>query len=773
VFFKPLAYFLNLNDGKCNNLYRFHPENFNFILLRIVFNYKNMRRIFSILFFVLFPFYCIHAQQITLEDVVTKGTFRQKSIDRLQSSHDGLSYTILEKNNTEIARYNYKTGQRMNVLIDVKDFKNDSLKYIEDYSFSTDESQILLITDKRPVFRHSFTATYFVYNFVTKELSKLSKGQQQVASFSPDGERIAFVRDNNLFIKSLKFGTERQVTNDGNPNGIINGIPDWVYEEEFEFNKAYEWSPDNNQIAFIKFNEEQVPFYKVMMYKGMNPELKENALYPSEKVIKYPKAGEKNPFVTVCVYDIKSGQILTMDTGNDSDIYIPRIHWSYSGKNLGILKMNRLQNRLELLFANPYTGDSRLIFTEKNKRYIETDFLDNLQFLPDDKSFVILSEQDGYKHLYLYDVTGVKVRQLTEGKFDVIKYYGFDPLTKMFYYQAAAVSPMQREVYGVSIDKKRMVSLSSKKGTNEAEFGSGFQFFINKFNSIDEPAIYTVCDNKGKQLRVLEDNNDLKSRLSAYQIPKKEFFSFKTSDGIELNGWMIKPLKFNENTRYPVLMTQYSGPNYQEVLDVFGISWDNYLAQEGYLVVCVDPRGTGARGEEFRKCTYGQLGKFESDDQIEAAKYLSRQTYVDPKKIAIWGWSYGGFISSLCMAKGGDVFKAGIAVAPVTNFRFYDSVYAERYLGLASQNPDGYDNNSPVKLAQGIKGKFLLIQGSADDNVHLQNAMEFSEAMVQSGVQFNEMIYTNRNHNIIGGNTRLHLYTLFTQFLQENLKNGK
>lgn len=730
-----------------------------------------MRRILLISFLILVSICFVKAQKISLEDIVTKNSFRQKTVEGMKSSKDGLNYTTLE-NNTQICRYNYKSGQK-EILLNVQDLKNDTLKYIEDYSFSSDESQVLLIAGKKSVHRYSYKAYCFVYNFVTKELKRLSTGTQQVASFSPDGERVAFVRDNNLFIKSLRFGTERQITNDGAVNKIINGIPDWVYEEEFEFIKAYEWSPDSKQLAFIKFDEEQVPTYNLTMYKGMKPELIENALYPSETPLKYPKVGEKNSAVSVCVYDIKTSQTRIMDTGKDSDIYIPRIRWSYSGKNLGIMKMNRLQNRLELLFANPYTGDSRLIFTEKNKRYIETDFLDNLQFLPDDKSFVVLSEQSGYKHLYLYDVTGVKIRQLTEGNYDVMKYYGYDPLTKMFYYQAAAVSPLQREVYGVSIDRKKLITLSDKKGINEAEFSSGFQYFMNKFNNNTIPFLFAIYDNRGKQIRVLEDNKELKSKLASFTVPQKEFFSFKTSEGVELNGWMIKPLKFSENIKYPVLMTQYSGPNSQEVLDEFGITWDNYLAQEGYLVVCIDPRGTGARGEEFRKCTYGQIGKIESDDQIEAAKYLAKQTYVDAKKIAIWGWSYGGFISSLCMAKGSGVFKAGIAVAPVTNFRFYDAVYAERYLGLVSQNPEGYDDNSPIKLVQGIKGEFLLAHGSADDNVHLQNTMELSEAMVQAGVQFHEMIYTNRNHSISGGNTRLHLFSLFGKFLKESLKNEK
>lgn len=729
-----------------------------------------MFRKISLLFLTWVCFLTVQAQQISLDDVITKGTFRQKTIHGLSPRNDGISYTLLENNGKQIVKYSYKTGQNPEVVLDITELKNDSLKSIDEYYFNNNESQVLLMTDPKPIWRRSFTAVYFVYNFITKELTRLSKGQQQLATFSPDGERIAFFRDNNLFIKSLRFGTERQITFDGALNKIINGAPDWVYEEEFEFIKAFEWSPDSKQLAYIKFNEEEVPFSKMMMYEGQDPELKEYAVYPGVRQFKYPKAGEPNSVVDVWVYDVKAGQNIKMDTGKDKDIYIPRIRWSYSGKDLGIMRMNRLQNRLELLFANPYTGDTRLIYTEKNKRYIETDFLDNLQFLPDDKSFVILSEQDGYKHLYLYDLAGVKIRQLTEGNYDVMKFYGFDPVAKMFYYQAAENSPLQREVYGIRIDKKKKVTLSDKKGISDVNFSKGYEYFISSYTNVTTPRTIALYDIKGKEIKVLESNRELLDRMTGYKIPKKEFFSFKTSEGIELNGWMIKPLNFNLATKYPLFMTQYSGPNYQEVLDSFGISWYNYLAQEGYLVVCVDPRGSGARGEEFRKCTYGQLGKLESEDQIETAKYFARQSYVDAKKIAIWGWSYGGFISSLCMAKGGDLFRAGIAVAPCTNFRYYDTVYSERYLGLLSQNPEGYDDNSPVKLAGGIKGRLLLVHGSADDNVHLQNTMEFSEAMVQTGVLFQEMIYTNRNHNITGGNTRLHLYSLFDQFLHDNLK---
>jgi dipeptidyl-peptidase-4 len=729
-----------------------------------------MRRIISVLFLITASYATLKAQQITLEDLFVTRSFQQTTVTGLASTKDGLNYTTLENNGRQIVKYSYKTGEKVSLVLDIETFKKDSLNSIKEYAFSADESMVLLMTDRESIYRRSFTAVYFVYNFVTKELERLSTGRQQVATFSPDGERIAFVRKNNLFVKSLRFKTERQVTSDGEFNKIINGVPDWVYEEEFEFNRAYEWSPDSKQVSYIKFDEEQVPTMVIPMYKGLNPIHPENSIYPGEYRFKYPKAGEKNSIVSVWVYDIKAGQNIKMDTGTETNIYIPKISWTYSGKNLGILKMNRLQNRLELLFANSYTGDTRLIYTEKNKRYIETDFLDNFQFLPDDKSFVLLSEQDGFKHLYLYDNSGVKVRQLTTGKFDIIKYYGFDPVSKMVYYQAAAVSPMQREVYGVSIDLKKKILLSAQKGFNDADFSTGFKYFINKYSNVTAPLVVTLHEISGKQIRVLEDNKELKSSIAEKKIPQKEFFTFKTKEGIELNGWMIKPLNFSQNTKYPVVMTQYSGPNSQEVLDQFKIGWENYLASNGYLAVCVDPRGTGARGEDFRKCTYGQLGKYESDDQIEAAKYLASLSYVDGKNIAIWGWSYGGFMSALCLTKGGDVFKAGISVAPVTNQRFYDSVYSERYMGLPSQNPEGYDENSPITLAKGIKGKLLLVHGTADDNVHYQNTLEFAEAMVQAGVQFQMMSYVNRNHGIRGGNTTMHLYTMFDHFLKDNLK---
>lgn len=708
-------------------------------------------------------------KRIELNDVVGKRLFVQKSISGLRSMKDGLNYTT-EENGTKIVKYSYKTGNKVEELFDLSKIENPGFKEFSEYTFSDDETKILFTTNRRQLYRHSFTAEYFVWNRTTKEMTPLSKnGVQQLATFSPDGERVAFVRGNNLFIKSLKFGTENQITKDGKQNEIINGAPDWVYEEEFGFNKAFEWSPDSKFLAFIKFNETEVPMFNIPMYQGQAPQLKENSLYPGSYSYKYPKPGEKNSVVSVLVYDLKSKSAVTAETGTDTEQYIPRIKWTADASDLAIMKLNRLQNQVDIVLCNPFTGDTRSFFSEKNKRYISEDFFDSFIFLPDNKYIVLNSERNGYSHLYLYDRQGFQVKQLTNGNFDVTAFYGFDTVKKVFYYQAAKESPLRREVYFVSLDGKKSGKLSTQTGTNQADFSSGFQYFINTFTNVETPNLVTLHDQTGKLLRTLEDNSALKNQLKEYNLSKKEFFTFKTSEGIELNGWMLKPANFDQAKKYPVLMTQYSGPNSQSVIDRWGVSWDDYLAQEGFVVACVDPRGTGARGEEFRKMTYQQLGKYESDDQVEAAKYLGTLPFVDKKRIGIWGWSYGGFMAALCMEKGADVFKTGISVAPVTNWRFYDSVYTERYMRTPKENPDGYDDNSPLSHAEKIKGNYLLIHGSADDNVHLQNTMEFAERMVQAGVQFDMAVYTNRNHGIRGGNTTMHLYTKMTNYLKEKL----
>jgi dipeptidyl-peptidase-4 len=709
-------------------------------------------------------------KKLELKDAISYRTFAQKSISGLRSTSDGLDYTKKEEAN-KIVKYSYKTGDQVEVIFDLAKIENAGFTEFTDYEFSPDATKILFTTNTKSIYRHSFTAEYFIWNLTTKEMTPLSaNGAQQLATFSPDGERVAFVRKNNLFIKSLKFGTESQVTRDGKTNEIINGAPDWVYEEEFSFSKAFEWSPDSKFLAFIKFNETEVPMFNITMYEGKDPEIKENQLYPGSYSYKYPKAGEKNAVVSVLVYDLKAKSSVTSEIGADPEQYIPRIKWTADASDLAIMKVNRLQNKVDIVLANPYTGDTRAFYTEKNKRYLDEGFYDDFKFLPDNKYIVLNSERNGFSHLYLYDRQGFEVKQLTNGNYDVTKFYGFDPVNKIFYYQAAKESPMRREVYFVSLDGKKSGKLSTQSGTNRADFSSGLKYFINYFTNLETPNLITLHDQTGKLIRTLEDNSKLKTLLKEYSISKKEFFSFKTPEGTDLNGWMIKPADFDPTKKYPVLMTQYSGPNSQNVLDSWSIGWHNYLAQEGFIIACVDPRGTGARGEEFRKMTYMQLGKYESDDQVEAAKYLGTLTFVDKNNIAIWGWSYGGFMAALCMEKGADVFKAGISVAPVTNWRFYDTIYTERYMRTPQENPDGYDDNSPLSHADQIKGNFLLIHGSADDNVHFQNTMEFSERMVQAGVQFDMAAYTNRNHGIHGGNTSMHLYTKMTNFLKENLQ---
>lgn len=732
-----------------------------------------MKRIFVLLITTAFAL-TINAQtqqKITLEDLFVKNTFASKTVDGLRSMNDGEHYTVLE-NNSKIVKYSYKTGEQAGVVFDVTKIADAPIRSFTDYTFSDDETEILLTTNKKPIYRRSYTAQYYVWNSVTDELLSLSdKGAQQLATFSPDGERVAFVRDNNIFIKNLRFGSESQVTYDGQKNKIINGSPDWVYEEEFGFNKAIWWSPDSKFLAFLRFDETHVPEYSMTIFAGEKPRYEEYQLYPGEETFKYPKAGETNSTVQALVYEIRSKASIPLDLGQDTNIYVPRLKWTPDGNDLMVMRLNRRQNQLDMLLANPYTGDTRPLLTEKNDRYVDESFLDDFTFL-DNGNFVVNSERDGWSHLYLYDKQGFELGQLTKGKFDVTDFYGYDASKKLFYYQAAAESPLRREVYFISQDGKKRGKLSTLEGTNRVVFSKNFKYYINYFSNSKTPALITLHENKkGEQIRVLQDNTVLKNTLKSMQIPQKEFFTFETSEGVELYGYMIKPTDFNASKKYPVFMTQYSGPNSQSVNDTWSrVGWNEYLAQQGFLVVCVDPRGTAARGEDFRKVTYMQLGKYESDDQVETAKYLGTLPFVDKDNIAIFGWSYGGFMTCLTLEKGGDLFKAGIAVAPVTSWRFYDTVYTERYMRTPQENPDGYDDNSPLSHAGDIKGRLLIIHGSADDNVHTQNTYEFTEKMVQAGVQFDMAIYTNRNHGIHGGNTTMHLYTRMTNFLNDQLK---
>jgi dipeptidyl-peptidase-4 len=714
-------------------------------------------------------------EKITLEDIFQNGTFRAQSVRGLRSMKDGEHYTTLE-NGSRIVKNSYETGEAVETIFDVTKVEDAPISSFSNYEFSEDETKILLTTDIDRIYRHSYTAQYYVWNSVTEDFNPLSEnGPQQLATFSPDGERVAFVRDNNLFIKNLKFGNETQITHDGEKNKIINGAPDWVYEEEFGFNKAFWWSPDSKFLAFIRFDETEVPEFSMTMYAGQNPQIDSNRIYPSLETFKYPKAGEKNSDVTVHTYELYSRVTINVDLGDMNDFYVPRLKWTPNSEDLVVMRVNRRQNQVDVLYANPYTGDSHPILTEKNDKYISEDFYDAYTYL-DDGHFVIQSERDGWSHLYLYDRLGFLQGQLTKGEFDVTNFYGYDEDKELFYYQAAAESPLQREVYYTNLEGDEKGKLSKLAGTNSADFSKNFQYYVIYYSSNETPTLISLYENgkrnRDKRLvRVLQDNTVLKNKLDNYAIPQKEFFKFTTSEGIELNGYMIKPPGFNETKEYPVLITQYSGPNSQSVRDSWGgVGWNHYLAQDGFLIVSVDPRGTAARGEAFRKATYLQLGKYESDDMVETAKYLNTLPYVDDSNIAIFGWSYGGFMTCLTMEKGGSLFKAGIAVAPVTNWRFYDTIYTERYMRTPQENPEGYDQNSPLFFAGDIEGRLLIVHGSADDNVHAQNTYEFAEKLVQAGVQFDMAIYTNRAHGIRGGNTTMHLYTKMTNFLKDQLQ---
>jgi dipeptidyl-peptidase-4 len=697
------------------------------------------------------------------------GLFSPKSIDGLASMNDGEHYTIIGENGRTIEKYEYATGKKVGDILNLDKIDSCKIDIIEGYIFNSNETRILLYTKSERIYRHSFRAYYYVYDMHAYELKPLStKGKQQIATFSPDGDMVAFVRNNNLNIAKLRFGTESEITTDGEFNKIINGMPDWVYEEEFTINQAYAWSPDSKELAYIRFDESQVKEYSFPEYNGSFPAHTNNALYPGTYNYKYPKAGEANSKVSVKVFNILDRVTKTMNTDNETDVYIPRLVWTTEPGKLGIIKLNRIQNQLDLLIANTATTLSNSIFTHRNDYYISEEAVNNLTILPDGSGFVYVGEMDGYNHIHLYSMAGRKLAQITKGNFDVTEFLGYDPAKKQIYYQAAANSPLQREIYVVGIDGKSTKCLSTETGTNVASFSAGFKYMINTFSSSKTPTTITLYDSKGKQIRVLEDNKQLRDNIAQFEIAPKEFITIPVTDKVNLNAWMVKPVNFETLTKYPILIVQYSGPNSQEVTDSYEIGWEQYLASQGVIVVSVDPRGTDARGEAFRKCTYMKLGVTESDDIAATAQYLASLKYIDGSRIGIWGWSYGGYMSLLCMSKS-SLFKVGIAVAPVTNWRFYDSVYTERFMRRPVENASGYDDNSPINLADKLSGKLLLIHGTADDNVHFQNSMEYADKLVQAGKQFDMQVYPNRNHSIYGGNTRNHLYERMANFILNNL----
>lgn len=698
---------------------------------------------------------------ISLEDVFKKGTFNQKSIHGINWMRDGQFYSsLINDGHPKVVKLNIATGEQEAILIDGQQLGIN----FSSYSFNNDETKALLASEVESIYRRSSKGIYHVLDLTSGKVQELMNGEKiSYATLSPDNTKVAFVKDNNLYYAELEASKVHQVTHDGKWNHIINGSADWVYEEEFSMSQAFSWSPDGKKIAFLRFDESEVPEFNMQMW---------GKLYPEDYKFKYPKAGERNAEVSIHIHDLGADKTLAVDAGQDKDIYLPRIYWAGNSETLAFIRLNRLQNQMDLLHAHAATGESKLIVQEKADTYVDLNYNDNLQYLQGGKGFIRTSEQDGYKHIYHHDMEGNLIRQITTGEWEVTDLIGVDESNNTLYYISTEISPLERNLYSIRLNGKRKELLTPEKGTHGINMSRDFKYFIDYYSTANTPLLVSLNSSSGKEIKVLEDNEELRERMATFAMAPKEFFQFETADGTLLNGYLLKPADFDESKQYPVLMYVYGGPGSQTVTNSWGGSrdfWHHHLAAEGYIVASIDNRGTGARGKVFKDLTYANLGKIETEDQIAGAKYLGTLPYVDSDRIGIWGWSYGGYMSSLGLMVGNDVFKAAIAVAPVTTWRYYDTIYTERYLQTPQLNAGGYDNNSPITHVNKLKGNFLLIHGTGDDNVHYQNAVDLVDALIAADKQFETFYYPNRNHGIYGGNTTWHLYTMMTDFIKRKL----
>jgi dipeptidyl-peptidase-4 len=718
-----------------------------------------MRKIYLI-YLLTFPL-ALFAQKkkITLENIWKTYDFYPKSVSGFNSMQDGNFYSKIDEKeeNTEINKYSFRSGQKVRTLVNSKNLDID----ISNYTFSDDEKKILFATETQSIYRYSSKSIYYTYDIRTKKLEKLSDDMVMYADFSPSGNKVAYVNANNLFVKDLSSGAITKITSDGELNRIINGATDWVYEEEFGLVQAFFWSPDGKQIAFYKFDESEVKEFSMDMFK--------NELYPSQYEFKYPKAGEDNSKLSIHLYNLEKNETSVISLNKDYE-YLPRMNWTKSSEILYVLGMNRHQNELDFILYNTSNKTSEVLFSENDKYYI--DIHDNTTFTDNGKSLIWSSEKSGFNHLYLVNLEDGSMQQITSGDWEVTKYHGMNSKGNKVFYTSNEEGVINRSLYSIDLDGSNKIKLSSGIGTHSSKFSNGMKYYSNTYSTADTPPYISLHNYTGEEIRVLENNSQLTNKMKEFDLTNKEFFSFTTSEDVSLNGWIIKPSDFDENKEYPVFMFLYGGPGSQQVLNSWGwfnYFWYQHLAQKGYIVACVDNRGTGGRGAEFKKMTYQQLGKYETIDQIEANKYLASLEYVDGNRIGIQGWSYGGYMSSLAITKGADVFKMAIAVAPVTNWRYYDNIYTERYMRTPQENASGYDDNSPINHVDSLKGSYLLIHGTADDNVHVQNTYEMVSALVKANKQFDLFVYPDKNHGIYGGNTRLHLYHKMTNFIEDNL----
>lgn len=712
-------------------------------------------------------------KQITLEDIWQNGTFRVEGFSNLRSMNDGEHYTVLTRSGIDC--YSYATGLKESTLADFASMKIDgrNLTDVEGYEFSDDEEKILLETGFEPIYRHSGVSDYYVFDRQSGKATFISeKGKQRLTTLSPDGKKVAFVRDNNLYYIDLATLRETQITTDGQMNKIINGTTDWVYEEEFAITKGFAWSPDSKKIAYMRFDESDVREYTMQLWGG---------LYPDNYTYKYPKAGEANSRVEIRVYSVETGRTFYPALGGEVNAvgdgseweYVPRFQWTRNPDILAVMRMNRLQNRMQILTFDVKAGGNSgtVVYEESDKAYVEVP--DTWLFLKDAKNFLITSERDGYRHVYLHGLNGQPVRQITSGNFEVKAVCAVDEKSQTLYFTSHESSPVNTDFYKIDFKGKKKVCLNhSGLGTYQAMFATGCKYYITVYSNANTPPAYALYNSKGKLLKSLVDNSRLRDRMHDYGTGHKEFGSFRTSTGTELNYYTVKPADFDDGKRYPVLFYVYGGPGNQQVTNSYGYSdyyWYHMLAQKGYVVVCFDGRGTGGRGASFKKQTYGDLGRMECEDAIEAARWFGKQKWVDADRIGIWGWSFGGYLSSLAILKGNDVFKTAIAVAPVITWRYYDNIYTERFLALPEGNAKGYDDNSPLNFADRLQGNYLLVHGTGDDNVHVQNSLDMISALEAAGKQFEFRLYPNKNHSIYGGNTRLNLYQLMTDFILRKL----
>ena len=712
--------------------------------------------------------------KITLKDVTGK-TFTPKYITGVDPIKGTDRYASISNDGRQIIEYAFKTGNQTRVLFDIANTHGESIKQLDGYTLSPDGKRMLIQTNTHKIYRRSFTADYYIYTIQSKKLEKLSTGgPQQIPTWSPDGNQIAFVRDNNIFLVKLLYdNAESQITKDGKFNEIINGVPDWVYEEEFSTNRSLCFTADSRMLCWIKYDERKVKEYSLQLFMGSHPTMKANEVYPGTYTYKYPKAGEDNSIVSVWSYEIQTHKTNRLQVPLEGDGYIPRIKSTNDANRIIVFTMNRHQDVLNLYAVNPRTTLSQLLIKEQGDKYVKEEAMEGIAI--GQNSILLPSDRDGYMHLYLYNMNGSLIRKIGDGNYDITSIYGYDETTGDVYYQAAGINPHDRQIF-VSHKNGKTERLTDTNGWNKAIFSGDYKYFLNTWSNYNTPYIFTIRDSKGKVLSTPVDNKELKEKVKTYGFNGRETFSFTTSEGVKLDGWMVKPKDFDTNKKYPVILFQYSGPGSQQVIDAWnagsmgnGGAFDYYLAQQGFIVVCVDGRGTGGRGAAFEKCTYLRIGELESRDQVETALWLGKQSYIDKERIGIWGWSFGGFNTLMSMSEGRPVFKAGVAVAPPTNWRYYDTIYTERYMRTPKENGSGYATN-PIQRANALHGALLICHGMADDNVQPQNTMEYTEALIQADKDFKENIYTNRNHGIYGGNTRIHLLRQISNWFIEHLK---